>query len=215
MKSLVAELSKINTGVDREESEIVEDIKVCVKDCGYTLTEVNTDKPWGSYFRFGNKDTTNFLKEFFPGQIQADNLAASQDVGLSIKILLVLPGQGLSWQYHNRRSEVWSFISKGGYKRSMTDREGQLQMAQRGDVVQFAPAERHRLVGSDECYTMVAEIWQHTDLNSLSDEDDIVRLIDDYSRVSKKAALKAILNQSPKDLLQQARKAVDRKLKQF
>lgn len=213
MKSLVTELSKIDVNINREESDIVTDIKSCVKKCGYSLTEVNTDKPWGSYFRFGHKDTTNFLKEFFPGQIQADNLAAGEDVGLSIKILLVLPGQGLSWQYHNRRSEIWSFITKGGYKRNMTDKEGNFQSAQRGDVVQFAAAERHRLVGSDDCYTIVAEIWQHTDLKNLSDEEDIVRLIDDYSRISKKAQIKALLNQSPKDILKQAYSSISERLK--
>lgn len=198
MKSLVSELSKIDTGRDVEESQVVQAVEDCVKRCGYSLVEVNDDKPWGAYFRFGHKDTNNFLKEFFPGQIQTDHLSVSKDVGLSIKLLLVDPSQGLSWQYHNRRSEIWSFITKGGYKRSLTDKEGQLQSAQRGDVVQFAAAERHRLVGSDECYTLVAEIWQHIDMADLSNEDDIVRLIDDYSRVSKKAILNVMLDKAPK-----------------
>lgn len=185
MKKLVSELSQINTNSNVEESEIVDNIRDCIKECGYTLTEVNDGKPWGAYFRFGNKDTQRFLEEFFPGQILNDHLATGEDLGLSLKILLVSPGQGLSWQYHNRRAEVWSFLTKGGYKRSMDDAEGELREAQRGDVVQFVAAERHRLVGRDDGYTIVAEIWQHSNLNELSDEDDIVRLIDDYSRTSK------------------------------
>lgn len=53
-----------------------------------------------------------------------------------------------------------------------------------GEVVQFDAGERHRL-GSQpysKTYTLVAEIWQHTDQKHHSDEDDIVRLQDDYSR---------------------------------
>jgi hypothetical protein len=31
-------------------------------------------------------------------------------------------------------------------------------------------------------YAVVAEIWQHTDINNPSDEDDIVRWQDDFER---------------------------------
>ena len=39
----------------------------------------------------------------------------------------------------------------------------------------------NRLVGLDKI-GVVAEIWIHTDLNNLSDENDIVRINDDYKR---------------------------------
>ena len=42
--------------------------------------------------------------------------------------------------------------------------------------------ERHRLSGLDS-WGIVAEIWQHTDAESPSNEDDIVRLEDDFNRV--------------------------------
>ena len=41
--------------------------------------------------------------------------------------------------------------------------------------------ERHRLIGL-EGWGIVAEIWQHTDPENPSDEDDIVRLQDDFGR---------------------------------
>jgi mannose-6-phosphate isomerase len=41
--------------------------------------------------------------------------------------------------------------------------------------------ERHRLLGLNE-WGIIAEIWQHTDATDPSDEDDIVRLQDDYGR---------------------------------
>ena len=57
-----------------------------------------------------------------------------------------------------------------------------LQLAEAGEVVQFAKSERHRLVGAMGHYTLVAEIWQHTNPEQLSDEADITRLQDDYKR---------------------------------
>lgn len=41
--------------------------------------------------------------------------------------------------------------------------------------------ERHRLIGLDS-WGIVAGIWQHTDPENASDEDDIVRLQDDFGR---------------------------------
>lgn len=48
-------------------------------------------------------------------------------------------------------------------------------------VRQFEAGERHRLVGLDN-WGVVAEIWQHTDPNEPSKEEDIVRLSDNYGR---------------------------------
>jgi hypothetical protein len=41
--------------------------------------------------------------------------------------------------------------------------------------------ERHRLIGLDG-WGIVAEIWQHTNAQQPSDEDDIVRVQDDFGR---------------------------------
>lgn len=41
--------------------------------------------------------------------------------------------------------------------------------------------ERHRLVGLND-WGMVAEIWQHIDANNPSDENDIIRVQDDFGR---------------------------------
>ena len=185
MPKLLNSLKNINTSEDIPENIIVEQIVKCINDSGYTFTEINVTKPWGCYFRFSEHDEGRFLDEFFPGvDIRTSDLGTDGD--LSIKLLLADPGQGLSWQYHRRRKEIWAFVSEGAYKRSMTNTEGKRQNTHVGDVVQFKPNERHRLIGCDNAYTIVAEVWQHTDSEKLSDEDDIVRLIDDYSRLSKK-----------------------------
>ena len=50
-----------------------------------------------------------------------------------------------------------------------------------GNQIKLAVGERHRLIGLNN-YAVVAEIWQHTDKNFPSNEDDIIRLKDDYGR---------------------------------
>ena len=49
------------------------------------------------------------------------------------------------------------------------------------DQIKLKQGERHRLIGLDN-FGVVSEIWQHTDRDNPSDEEDIVRLSDDYGR---------------------------------
>ncbi len=63
----------------------------------------------------------------------------------------------------------------------MTDEQGETKRLLPGSQVVLQIGERHRLVGL-EGYGFVAEIWQHVDPENPSDEDDIVRLQDDYKR---------------------------------
>jgi hypothetical protein len=64
----------------------------------------------------------------------------------------------------------------------MTDEMGELVVVRAGDMVSFSHGERHRLVGSQNTLTLVAEVWRHTDPLESSDEEDIIRLQDDYNR---------------------------------
>jgi len=50
-----------------------------------------------------------------------------------------------------------------------------------GDQLILQQGERHRLIGLDET-SVVAEIWQHTDANHPLEEDDIIRVQDDFGR---------------------------------
>ena len=50
-----------------------------------------------------------------------------------------------------------------------------------GDQIVIKQGERHRLIGLNET-SIVAKIWQHTDANHPSDEDDIIRVQDDFGR---------------------------------
>ena len=79
------------------------------------------------------------------------------------------------------RSEV-SQVYKGtvGVVQSPTDIETPMEIYKPGDQITLEQGMRHRLVGLDG-YGVVAEIWQHTDAVP-SDEEDIIRVQDDFGR---------------------------------
>ena len=154
-------------------------------DHGYLIVEEDLTKPWGAYYRMASDDAERFVEEFFPDLSMTEARLGRSDVELSPKFLLVAPGHRLSWQYHDRRAERWRFLTPGGYYRSHDDDMPDILIhGKAGEVVQFDAGERHRLTSQPHSknYTLVAEIWQHTDAKKLSDEDDIVRLKDDYKR---------------------------------
>lgn len=182
MSELAQRLSKIVKETEVEKSTFVADTVQSLETAGYTVVEVNDTKPWGAYIRIDGSQANIFVEEFFPGLSPTEARLGVEDAELSPKILIVAPTHRLSWQLHDRRAERWTFLTPGGYYKSDTDEQGELQHAEPGDVVQFAKGERHRLVGVDDHYVVVAEIWQHTDRDNMSDEDDIVRLADDYKR---------------------------------
>lgn len=57
----------------------------------------------------------------------------------------------------------------------------EIQTLTQNEVVNLECGERHRLIGLNE-WGIVAEIWQHTDALNHSNEDDIVRVQDDFGR---------------------------------
>ena len=137
------------------------------------------DRPWGGFFVIDESQASKFKEAFFNG-ISEDVVA---NIGkLSPKILIVEANKRLSWQYHHRRSEIWKVIGGiAGVKRSNTDDEGQLETKRVNDLISLSQGERHRLVGLDS-WGIIAEIWQHTDPDQPSDEEDIVRVQDDFGR---------------------------------
>ena len=121
----------------------------------------------------------DFSNKFFEG-LNVNTLKIGGK--LSPKILIVKPNARLSWQYHNRRAEIWQ-VYKGtaGIIRCDSDKENEMKEYKEGSQIILKQGERHRLMGLDE-YCVVAEIWQHTDATHPSDEDDITRVQDDYGR---------------------------------
>ena len=92
---------------------------------------------------------------------------------LSPKILIVKPNTRLSWQYHDRRAEIWRvFKGRVGVIVSEDNTQNDMKVYHEGDQIILKQRERHRLVGLED-YGVVAEIWQHTEKNQPSDEEDI------------------------------------------
>lgn len=175
-------LEEMSVSKERTSQEVNEEVAHLLKVAGYTIAIRDYERPWGGFNQLANEDADRFISEFFPDITPEEARLGNPDSALSPKILVVAPEQRLSWQYHDRRAERWAYIKDGGYYRSLDDEQGQYHAAVAGEVVQFAQSERHRLVGAVGHYTLVAEIWQHTDPEHLSDEEDIVRLSDDYKR---------------------------------
>lgn len=146
------------------------DLKVASQD---------SSRPWGGFFVLDEEEARKFIALYFP-QLSTEELSISGK--LSPKILVVAPNKRLSWQYHHRRAEIWKLIGGvAGVIISDTDEEKEKTELKIGDIVQLKQGERHRLIGLDG-WGVVAEIWRHTDAENPSDEDDIVRVQDDFGR---------------------------------
>jgi mannose-6-phosphate isomerase-like protein (cupin superfamily) len=145
----------------------------------FTIISKDHHRPWGGFFVIAEEQAQEFANQYFDG---LDVSTLKRGGALSPKILVVAPEKRLSWQYHHRRAEIWRVIQgKVGVKRSLNDTEGELEILNVGDTITLQQGERHRLIGLDDS-AVIAEIWQHTDANYQSDEDDIVRVQDDFGR---------------------------------
>ena len=153
--------------------------KEIIKSYGFSIVSHDFERPWGGFLVIDEIQAQDFSNKFFK---YLDVNALKIGGKLSPKILIVKPNARLSWQYHNRRAEIWQ-IYKGsaGIIRSETDIENEMEIYSEGDQIVLQQGERHRLIGLDD-YCIVAEIWQHTDSNYASDEDDIIRVQDDFGR---------------------------------
>jgi mannose-6-phosphate isomerase len=154
-------------------------IKKEIESFRFQVVAHDFERPWGGFLVIDESQAQDFSNKFFIG-LDVNTLKIGGK--LSPKILIVKPAARLSWQYHNRRAEIWQ-IYKGtaGIIRSDSDLENEMKVYNEGDQLVLQQGERHRLIGLDD-YSVVAEIWQHTDANHPSDEDDIRRVQDDFGR---------------------------------
>ena len=145
----------------------------------FNIVSKDLSRPWGGFLVIDETQAQEFSNKFFEG---LDVNTVKTGGKLSPKILIVKPNARLSWQYHNRRAEIWQ-VYKGtaGIIRSDSDEENEMKVYHEGDQIALKQGERHRLIGLDD-YSVVAEIWQHTDTNHPSDEEDIIRVQDDFGR---------------------------------
>ena len=152
------------------------DTKKQIESLGFNIIGHDFNRPWGGFLLIDESQSKEFISEF----ISNEDLKIENKV--SPKILIVNPNSRLSWQYHYRRKEIWKvFKNEVGVIKSADNNETEMKIFNIGDIIEIQKGERHRLIGLSD-FGIVAEIWIHTDPDNPSDENDIVRLQDDYAR---------------------------------
>ena len=157
-------------------TDIFLDTKKQIENLGFNVIGHDFNRPWGGFLLIDELQSKEFITKF----ISNENFKTENKV--SPKILIINPNSRLSWQFHYRRKEIWKvFKNDVGVIRSTDNNETEMKILNVGDVIELEKGERHRLVGLSD-FGIVAEIWIHTDPANPSDENDIVRLQDDYAR---------------------------------
>jgi mannose-6-phosphate isomerase len=107
-------------------------------------------RPWGSYFVLEDAETHK------------------------VKRIEVKPKGRLSYQYHYKRSEVWTMV-KGEAIVTLDGKRIQLNV---GDVIEISREAKHRIENPGDETLIFIEVQSGTYFG----EDDIVRIEDDYER---------------------------------
>jgi len=92
-----------------------------------------------------------------------------------VKRITVEPSQSLSYQFHYKRSEVWTIIS-GIATITLDDKREEFYP---GDVIKIPAEMKHRIENKTDKEVIFIEVQHGTYFG----EDDIVRLNDRYGRV--------------------------------
>ena len=98
-----------------------------------------------------------------------------EESNFKLKMIEVNPGQRLSYQYHNKRSEVWTIVEGKG-EVTIDDKKIFLEY---GDSIKIDTKSKHRIFNSSDSILKFIEVQT----GSYFGEDDIVRIDDDYKRI--------------------------------
>ena len=101
-------------------------------------------------------------------------LVICNEVKFKLKKIEVNPGQRLSYQYHNKRSEVWTIIE--GIATIVLD--GKVIEKVAGESINIPVGSKHRVQNNLDIPLIFIEVQT----GSYFGEDDIVRVQDDYNR---------------------------------
>jgi mannose-6-phosphate isomerase len=108
------------------------------------------ERPWGKYFVLEDAPTHK------------------------VKRIEVKPGGRLSYQYHHKRSEVWTIV-QGKARITLNDVDTDYAT---GNVIEIPLNAKHRIMNIGEETLVFVEVQ----LGTYFGEDDIVRIEDDYNR---------------------------------
>lgn len=102
------------------------------------------------------------------------NIYMENGNSITVKVITVEPGQRLSLQFHLHRKETWVCLRGPAY----TEIDGGTRVLQEGEMIEVPLRAKHRLGAGPDRRVQVLEIVQ-----GLFNENDVVRLEDDYGRV--------------------------------
>ncbi|MXV38874.1 cupin domain-containing protein [Flavobacteriaceae bacterium Ap0902] len=108
-------------------------------------------RPWGEYF------------------------VLDEGESFKVKRIVVNPGQRISYQFHHKRSEVWTIVSGIG----TVILDGKVKDYKAGEVIQIHQGMKHRIENKHNEPCVFIEVQYGTYFG----EDDIVRIEDDYNRI--------------------------------
>ena len=169
----------LHFAIDTPKELVFENIAEYLHQQNLKVANQDSTRPWGGFFVLDEGEAEKFIALYFPHLTKKELTITGK---LSPKILVVAPGKRLSWQYHHRRAEIWKLIEgTAGVITSDTDKEKETTNLNVGNIIQLRQGERHRLIGLDG-WGIIAEIWRHTDESNPSNEEDIVRVQDDFGR---------------------------------
>ena len=86
-----------------------QETKKDIESFGFTEVSHDFERPCGGSLVIDETQAQDFSNKFFKG-LDVNTLKIGGK--LSPKILIVKPNACLSWQYHNRRAEIWQ-VYKG------------------------------------------------------------------------------------------------------
>ena len=92
----------------------------------------------------------------------------------TVKRITVLPGQRLSLQYHHHRSEHWTMVEG----EAEVEIDGAVHRLGFGEHVHIPLGAKHRIRNGGAAPLVFVEVQ----VGELLDENDIVRVSDDYGR---------------------------------
>jgi mannose-6-phosphate isomerase len=119
--------------------------KMQIESFGFTIVSKDLNRPWGGFLVIDERQAQEFSNKFFKG-LDVNSLKIGGK--LSPKILIVKPKSRLSWQYHNRRAEIWQIYNgSAGIITSDSDVENEVKVFNEGDQIILQKGERHRLIG--------------------------------------------------------------------
>ena len=79
-------------------------LKKEIESFGFKVLFHDFERPWGGFLVIDETQAQEFSNKFFKG-LDVNTLKIGGK--LSPKILIVNSMARLSWQYHNRRAEIW------------------------------------------------------------------------------------------------------------